>query len=198
MNEVVQNAILSAILDVSKKIIMILVAILASNLQVIFILISVFPFLQPWRYGCEGLYFEMFIWFVYSLLTPINILWKYFLINRRAHDVTYGWILWPILDSCLNFVSSVTVASVCYTRYWFHFFCTFDAIVAQLLSHIRLCDPVDCSTPGFPVLLSLPCLLTLMCIDSVVPSKHLILCCPVLLLSSISMRVFSNEYWTQK
>ena len=28
-----------------------------------------------------------------------------------------------------------------------------DPVVAiQLLSHIQLCDPVDCSTPGFPVL----------------------------------------------
>ena len=26
----------------------------------------------------------------------------------------------------------------------------------QLLSRVRLCDPVDCSTPGFPVLHQLP------------------------------------------
>ena len=26
----------------------------------------------------------------------------------------------------------------------------------QLLSHVRLCDPMDCSTPGFPVHLQLP------------------------------------------
>ena len=29
-------------------------------------------------------------------------------------------------------------------------------VVVQLLSHIRLCDPMDCSTPGFPVLHHLP------------------------------------------
>ena len=28
--------------------------------------------------------------------------------------------------------------------------------VVQLLSCVRLCDPVDCSTPGFPVLHYLP------------------------------------------
>ena len=28
--------------------------------------------------------------------------------------------------------------------------------LVQLLSHVRLCDPVDCSTPGFPVLHQLP------------------------------------------
>ena len=38
-------------------------------------------------------------------------------------------------------------------------------------------------------------LLKLMCTESVMPSNHLILCCPLLLLSSIfpSIRVFSNE-----
>ena len=38
-------------------------------------------------------------------------------------------------------------------------------------------------------------LLKLMSIESVMPSKHLILCCPLLLLPSIlpSIRVFSNE-----
>ena len=37
--------------------------------------------------------------------------------------------------------------------------------------------------------------LRLMCIESVMPSSHLILCCPLLLLPSIfpSIRVFSNE-----
>ena len=29
-------------------------------------------------------------------------------------------------------------------------------IVVQSLSHVRLCDPMDCSTPGFPVLHHLP------------------------------------------
>ena len=49
--------------------------------------------------------------------------------------------------------------------------------------------------PGFPVHHELPSLLKLMSIESVMPSNHLILCCPFLLLPSIfsSMRVFSNE-----
>ena len=29
-------------------------------------------------------------------------------------------------------------------------------IVTQLLSRVQLCDPMDCSTPGFPVLHHLP------------------------------------------
>ena len=59
--------------------------------------------------------------------------------------------------------------------------------VAQL--GLTLCDPMDCSTPGLPVHHQL------MSIESVMPSNHLILCCPLLSLPSIfpSIRVFSNE-----
>ena len=58
-----------------------------------------------------------------------------------------------------------------------------------------LCNPMDCSTPGFPVITNSQSLLKLMSIKSVMPSNHLILCCPLLLLPSIfpSIRVFSNE-----
>ena len=57
------------------------------------------------------------------------------------------------------------------------------------------CDPMDCSTPGFPVLHYLWSLLKLVSIESMMPSNHLILCRPLLLLPSIfpSIRVFSNE-----
>ena len=70
-----------------------------------------------------------------------------------------------------------------------------------------LCDPMDCSTPGLPVhhqpswlqiiLQSYrhQDLLKLMSIESMMPSNHLILCRPLLLLPSIfpSIRIFSNE-----
>ena len=48
---------------------------------------------------------------------------------------------------------------------------------------------------GFPVHHQLWSLLKLMSIESVMPSNHLILCCPLLILPSIfpSIRVFSNE-----
>ena len=54
---------------------------------------------------------------------------------------------------------------------------------------------MDCSTRGSPVLHYFPDLLKLMSIESVMPSNHLILCHPLLLLSPISpsIRVFSNE-----
>ena len=57
------------------------------------------------------------------------------------------------------------------------------------------CDPMDCSTPGLPVHHQLLSLLRLTSLESVMPSRHLILCHPLLLLPSIfpSSRVFSNE-----
>ena len=60
---------------------------------------------------------------------------------------------------------------------------------------LTLCDPMDCSTPGLPVHHQLLSLLKLMSIESVMPSKNLILFRPLLLPPSIfpSIRVFSNE-----
>ena len=66
----------------------------------------------------------------------------------------------------------------------------------QSLSRVWLCDPMNCSIPGLPVHHQLSqSSLKLMCIESVMPSSHLILCRPLLLLPSIppSIRVFSNE-----
>ena len=58
-----------------------------------------------------------------------------------------------------------------------------------------LCDPMNCSTPGFPVHHQLPDLLKLMPVESVMPSNHLTLCLPLLLLPSVlpSIRVFSSK-----
>ena len=59
-----------------------------------------------------------------------------------------------------------------------------------------LCDPMNRSTPGHPVHHQLPeSTQNHESIESVVPSNHLILCHPLLLLPSIfpSIRVFSNE-----
>ena len=58
-----------------------------------------------------------------------------------------------------------------------------------------LCDPVYCSTLGFLSFTISWSLLKLMSIEAVMPSNHLILCHPLLLLPSIfpSIRVFSEE-----
>ena len=54
---------------------------------------------------------------------------------------------------------------------------------------------MNCSTPGLPVHHHLPEFTQLMTIESVMPSSHLILCRPLLLLPPIppSIRIFSNE-----
>ena len=58
-----------------------------------------------------------------------------------------------------------------------------------------LCDSMDCSMPGFPVHHQLPGFTQTHVSELVMPSNHLILCRPLLLLSSIfpSIRIFSNE-----
>ena len=73
----------------------------------------------------------------------------------------------------------------------------------QSLSHVQLCNPMDCSTPS-----QTPWnLLKLISIESVMPSNNLILCHPLLLLPSFFPRieVFSNasvlrirwpKYWS--
>ena len=65
--------------------------------------------------------------------------------------------------------------------------------VAQSCS--TLCDPMNHSMPGLPVHHQLPDSLRLTSIELVMPSSHLILCRPLLLLPPIppSIRVFSNE-----
>ena len=58
-----------------------------------------------------------------------------------------------------------------------------------------LCEPMNCSTPGLPVHHNSQSPPKPMSIESVMPSNHLILCRPLLLLPSIfpTIRVFSIE-----
>ena len=69
---------------------------------------------------------------------------------------------------------------------------TYSVQLGQLLSHVQHCIPMDCSTPGFTTSQGL---LTLISIQPMMPSSHLILCCPLLFLPSIfpRIRIFSNE-----
>ena len=85
----------------------------------------------------------------------------------------------------------------------FSFTCCWS--VTQLC--LNLCNIMDCCTLGFLVLHHLPEMFKLMSIESVMPSNHLVLCRPLLLLPSIfpSIKVFSNmsalcirwpKYWS--
>ena len=70
-------------------------------------------------------------------------------------------------------------------------FCSlaFVAVAQSLKSCLTLFDPMNCRRPGFTISRSL---LKLMSIESVMPSNHLIFCCPLLLLPSVfpSMSLF--------
>ena len=60
---------------------------------------------------------------------------------------------------------------------------------------LTLCGPMNCSTPGLPSITNSRSPPKPMSIKLVMPSSHLILCCPLLFLPLIfpSIRVFSNE-----
>ena len=88
---------------------------------------------------------------------------------------------------------------------WFLYFSLFLSVFLMLLQLIiqfssvtqlclNLCDPMNRSQASLSITNSWS-LLKLMSIESVMPSSHLILCRPLLLLPSIlpSIRVFSNE-----
>ena len=73
---------------------------------------------------------------------------------------------------------------------------TKSLVVAQSLSHVRLlATPWTAARQASLCFTILQSLLKLMSLESVMPSNHLILCRPLLLLPSIfpSIRVFSNE-----
>ena len=77
---------------------------------------------------------------------------------------------------------------------WWSLLIKFVIVVLSQLCP-TLCNPMDCSTPGFPILHYSWSLLKLMSIDLMMPSNHLILCLPLLLLPSVfpSIMVFSSE-----
>ena len=62
-------------------------------------------------------------------------------------------------------------------------------------SCLTLFDPINCSTPGTRSITNTQSSLKLTSIEVVMPSNHLTLCCPLLLLPPIpaSIRIFSNE-----
>ena len=64
-----------------------------------------------------------------------------------------------------------------------YYFLWNDISESESQSCPTLCDPIDCSTPGFPVLLHLPEFTQTH--QLVMPSNHLILCHPLLLPPSI-------------
>ena len=81
---------------------------------------------------------------------------------------------------------------ICYDKH-----ITFKTVQFSSVTQLcpTLCDPMDCSTPGFPVHRQLPELAQTLIHQVSMPSNHFILCHPCLLLPSIfpSIRVFSKQ-----
>ena len=101
--------------------------------------------------------------------------------------------------TCASCVSCINrwILYRCTTReapnYYWHLNLQFSSV--QSLSCVRLCDPWTAACQASLSITNSRSLPKLMSIDSVMPSNHLILCCPLLLSPSIfpSIRVFSNE-----
>ena len=80
-------------------------------------------------------------------------------------------------------ISNILTASIFLNRTWGKLFFSYwhSVAIVHLLSHVRLCNPMDYSTPGSPsvtVSWSLPKLVS---VESVMPFKHLMLCHSLLL-----------------
>ena len=117
------------------------------------------------------------------------------------HLIPYcPFLLLPTVFPSIRVFSNGSALHIRWPKYWSFSFriSTFNESVqfsSVARSYLFLCDPMDCSMPGFPVHHYSQSLLKLMFIELVMPSKHIILCHPLLFLPSIflSIRVFSSE-----
>ena len=106
-------------------------------------------------------------------------------------------LLPPSIFPSIRVFSNDSVLRVRRPKYWSFSFSVSPSVqfssVAQLCP--TLCNPMNCSTPGPPSITNSRSSLRFMSIESVIPSSHLILCRPLLLLPSVppSIKVFSNE-----
>ena len=111
------------------------------------------------------------------------------------------FLVWKLFSPCtltLSFFCFLSSVSVLRSQIWVCLICTivggFSSV--QSLSHVRLfVTPWTAACQASLSITSSRSLLKLMSIESVMPSNHLILCCPLFLPPSIfpSIRVFSTE-----
>ena len=94
------------------------------------------------------------------------------------------------MDTCTYVAGSLHCPPETITTLWISYQIR---LVAQ--SCLTLCNPMDCSTPGFPVRHQLLELIQTHVHQVVMPSNHFTLCRPLLRLPSVfpRIRVFSNE-----
>ena len=141
----------------------------------------------PYSLQVISLFFNFFFLLVYSCFTVLC----WFLLCSKVHQPCV--YTYPLFFGFL----------FCWGHHWAlsRVPCSIQ-LSSVALSCLTLCDPMDCSTPGFPVLhqgwLSAGERVWCVCTHSrsllklmSIKSDHLILCCPLLLFPSIM--VFSNE-----
>ena len=106
----------------------------------------------------------------------------------------------------LSYLPLTSVLESILAKRWACIWRVFSSV--QSLSRVRLCDPMNRSTPGLSLsITNSRSSFRLTSIESLMPSSHLILCRPLFLLPPIppSIRVFSNgstlcmrwpKYWS--
>ena len=112
--------------------------------------------------------------------------------KRRRKRKQRGDLL--LFTTCLSALLTLVKLSCLFTPY------LSVLVLSCLISSVAqscptLSDPMDCSMPGLPIITNSGSLLKLISIELVMPSSHLILYCPILLLPSIflNIRVFSSK-----
>ena len=112
--------------------------------------------------------------------------------KRRRKRKQRGDLL--LFTTCLSALLTLVKSSCLFTPY------LSVLVLSCLISSVAqscptLSDPMDCSMPGLPIITNSRSLLKLISIELVMPSSHLILYRPILLLPSIflNIRVFSNK-----
>ena len=116
----------------------------------------------------------------------LSLVWRPFC--SVIQNILFPYIKLQYLSHGIHILTCI--AAICVL---FHF-TEFRSV--QLLSCVRLCvTPWTAAHQASLSITNCQSLLKLISIESVMPSNHLILCCPLLLLPSIfsSIRVFSNE-----
>ena len=111
-----------------------------------------------------------------------------------------SWVLFHCRGYITIFLSSPQLRDICIAfRFWLSgakLIWTFNSNSFSSLSHVQLfATPLTAACQASLSMTNSRSFLKLVSIESVTPSNHLILCCPLLLLPSIfpSIRVFSNK-----
>ena len=115
------------------------------------------------------------IWHIFNTVLSKDHAVQRYLRNNPAlrHCFPFVMYFWRDLNyEISHYTVSVSHFHVFDAKDWKEIVYVSDVLaVVQLLSHVQLCDPMNCSMQGFPVLHHLK----LSPIESVMPSNHLIL-----------------------